>query len=280
MGQAFATLVFYWSKSIRWDKLKVRLMKKVLDEILESGLTKLEGGETTAVHSAIGRREIELIRRIFEEIRPVRTLEVGMAYGISTLTICEALVAVGGQRHIAIDPDQHSGNWGDGWGGGGLANVEKAGFTELLEFYEAPSHIALPKLEAARTRVQFALIDGWPTFDYRIMDFVMVDRLLDIGGIVMIAATNVPAVRKACRFIATNRSYRVYDSARTRHDSLILARVQRQLRGLNVSESIRRHFKPELLEPDEELGLGRKSVAIAFLKEDEDRRRWDYFEEF
>lgn len=255
-------------------------MKKVLDEMLATGLTRLEDGETVLVHSAIGRREIELIREILKEIRPTRTLEVGMAYGISTLAICDALLAVGGERHIAIDPDQHSGKWGDGWRGGGLANVERAGFKSLLEFYEAPSHIVLPKLEEAGTRIQFALIDGWPTFDYRIMDFLMVDRLLDIGGIVMIAATNVPGVRKACRFIATNRSYRVYGSARTRHDSLVLTRVQRQVRGLNAPESIRRHFKPELLEPDEELGLGRKSVAIAFSKEDEDRRLWDYFEEF
>jgi hypothetical protein len=52
------------------------------------------------------------------------------------------------------------------------------------------------------------------------------------------------------------------------------------VRTEDVTESIRRHFKPELREPDEELGLGRKSTAIAFVKEDEDRRLWDYFEEF
>jgi predicted O-methyltransferase YrrM len=255
-------------------------MNKVLDEILMTGLTKLEGGEEVPAHSGIGRMEIELIRRIFREIRPARTLEVGMAYGISTLTICEALVEVGGERHIAIDPDQHSGKWGDGWRGGGLANVGRAGFTNLLEFYEAPSHIVLPKLEGAGTRVQFALIDGWPAFDYRIMDFVMVDRLLDIGGVMMMAATNMPAVRKACRFIATNRSYRAYGNVATPHDPLVLARPQRQMRGVDVPETIRRHFKPELREPDEELGLGRKSAAVAFVKEDEDRRLWDYFEEF
>jgi predicted O-methyltransferase YrrM len=255
-------------------------MNKVLEEILMTGLTKLEGGEQAPVHSAIGRGEMELIRRIFKEIRPARSLEVGMAYGISTLTICEALVEFGGKRHIAIDPDQHSGRWGDGWRGGGLANVGRAGFTELLEFYESPSHRVLPKLEEVGTRVQFALIDGWPTFDYRVMDFVMVDWLLDIGGVVMIAAANMPAVRKACRFIATNRSYRAYGSVTTPHDPHVLSRTQRKMRGLDVPEATRRHFKPELREPDEELGLGRKSAAVAFVKEDEDRRLWDYFEEF
>jgi hypothetical protein len=94
------------------------------------------------------------------------------------------------------------------------------------------------------------------------------------------AATHMPGVRKACRFIATTRSYRVYDNVSTPHDYEVLARVNKEARGLDVTESIRRHFKPELREPDEELGLGRKSSAIAFVKEDEDRRLWDYFEEF
>jgi predicted O-methyltransferase YrrM len=255
-------------------------MNKVLEEILRTGVMKLADGEQIPVHSAIGLREIELIRRIIHDVRPSRTLEVGMAYGISTLAICEALIEIGGRHHIVIDPDQHSGKWGDGWRGGGLTNLEKAGFSEMLDFYEAPSHQVLPKLEACGTRVQFTLVDGWPTFDYRLMDFVMVDRVLDVGGILLMAATNMPGVRKACRFIATNRSYRVYDSVSIPHDYEVLARVNKQARGLDVTESIRRHFKPELREPDEELGLGRKSSAIAFVKEDEDRRLWDYFEEF
>jgi predicted O-methyltransferase YrrM len=255
-------------------------MNKVLEEILRTGVMNLADGEQLPVHSAIGLREIELIQRIIRDIRPARTLEVGMAYGISTLAICEALIEIGGGPHIVIDPDQHEGKWGDGWRSGGLTNLEKAGFSEVLDFHEAPSHQVLPKLEAAGTRVQFALIDGWPTFDYRLMDFVMVDRVLDIGGILLMAATNMPGVRKACRFIATNRSYRVYDNVSTPHDHEVLARVNKEARGLDVTESIRRHFKPELREPDEELGLGRKSTAIAFVKEDEDRRLWDYFEEF
>lgn len=255
-------------------------MSKVLDEMIATGLTRLASGEEVPVHSAIGHGEREFIKSIFDEIRPSRTLEIGMAYGVSTLTICEALKKVGGERHIAIDPDQHTGTWGDGWRGGGLNNIDKAGFTELLEFYESPSHIALPKLEEAGVRVQFALIDGWPAFDYRIADFMLIDRILDIGGVVMIAAAHLPGVRKACRFIITNRSYRVYAHVSTPHDPQALSRARKQMRGLDAPEAVRRHFKPELREPDEELGLGRKSVAVAFVKEDEDRRLWDIFEEF
>jgi predicted O-methyltransferase YrrM len=255
-------------------------MSKILDEMITTGLTRLESGEEVPVHSAIGHRERELIKSILAEIRPSRTLEIGMAYGVSTLTICEALTKIGGARHIAIDPDQHTGAWGDGWRGGGLHNISKAGFGELLEFYESPSHVVLPKLEEAGIRVQFALIDGWPAFDYRIADFMLIDRILDVGGIVMIAAANLPGVRKACRFIITNRSYRVHTHVSTPHDPLVLSRSRKQMRGLDAPEAVRRHFKPELREPDEELGLGRKSAAVAFVKEDEDRRLWDSFEEF
>lgn len=255
-------------------------MNDILELILKTGVTRLEDGEEVPVHSAIGRAEIALIGRIFEEIRPSCTLEIGMAYGISTLTICEALIKVGGKCHVAIDPDQHSGGSGDGWRGGGLTNIRRAGFTELVEFYEEPSHIVLPKLEQAGVRVQFVLIDGWPTFDYRIMDFVMADRILEIGGIAMIAAAHFPAVRKACRFIVTNRAYHVYSTLVTPHDPRVFTKARRRTRGLDVPEAIRRHFRPELREPDEELGLGRKSIAVALVKEEDDGRLWDYFEEF
>ena len=221
---------------------------------------KLADGEQIPVHSAIGLREIELIQRIIHDIRPARTLEVGMAYGISTLAICEALIEIGGGPHIVIDPDQHEGKWGDGWRSGGLTNLEKAGFSKVLDFHEAPSHQVLPKLEAARKipASQFTLIDGWPAFDYRLMDFVMVDRVLDVGGILLMAATNMPGVRKACRFIATNRSYRVYDNVSTPHDHEVLARVNKEARGLEVTRSIRRHLSRNFVSLTKNSDLGEK----------------------
>lgn len=57
-------------------------MNKVLKDIIVTGLTKVEDGTLTPVHSAIGHPEIELIDRIIRNIRPNVSLEIGMAYGV------------------------------------------------------------------------------------------------------------------------------------------------------------------------------------------------------
>ena len=255
-------------------------LNPILRELLSTGRTVLENGESVPLHSGVKPATVALIDRVIEEVRPEVTLEVGLAYGVSALAICTALDRCGGKSHIVIDPNQHRGPWGDSWQGGGLYNLRRAGFGDLFTFHEKASHIALPELEARGARVQFALIDGWCTFDHRLTDFLLIDRLLDVGGMVMMAAADLPSVRKACRFIATNRAYAVYKVVSIPHDHEVKARRYQSLRGLDVPESVRRHFKPELREPDGELGFSAESDAIVFRKESEDDRHWDHFEEF
>lgn len=255
-------------------------MNKILEELLATGVTPVENGDPVPIHSSLDHLGLAMIQEVVESLRPRVTLEIGLAYGVSALAICEALERVGGERHIAIDPNQHSGPWGDAWKGGGLLNLKRAGFADLLSFYEEPSHLALPQLERQGQRVQFALIDGWATFDYRLVDFVLLDRLLDVGGVVMTSVPQLPSIQKLCRFIVTNLAYSVYGASGSAHDPETSIRLSGRQRGLDVPEAIRRHFMPELREPSEELGLDFERSLIAFRKDAEDSRRWDHFEEF
>jgi len=156
-------------------------MNAVLEEILRSGYATGSSGERIAVHSQISREEGEFLQQIVATVRPKVSLEIGLAYGVSSLFICDALAAVGAERHIVIDPHQFEvpaefvtadpESTRGGFGVIGLRNLRAAGFEALVEFHALPSHIALPRLLEAGRRIDFAFIDGWHTFDYVMVDF-------------------------------------------------------------------------------------------------------------
>jgi predicted O-methyltransferase YrrM len=168
-------------------------MNPVLAEMLATRTVVFPDGTTVPLDYNISLDEGHAIQALIREIKPRVTLEVGCAYGVSTLFICEALAEIGGERHVIIDPLQE-----DGWGGVGLFNARRAGYGNLIEFHNEPSHLALPALVRAQRRIDFALIDGWHTFDYVLVDFFYVDLLLTVGGIAMLDDTRFyPAIRKS-----------------------------------------------------------------------------------
>jgi hypothetical protein len=106
-------------------------MNSVLSEILETGVTTTaDGNSTVKLHSSISASEGQFLQRLVRQVDPTVSLEVGLAYGISALFICDALNTRNGTQHIAIDPNQgaaidpnqHYSSLGDFWGGIGIAN--------------------------------------------------------------------------------------------------------------------------------------------------------------
>jgi predicted O-methyltransferase YrrM len=142
--------------------------------------------------------------------RPLRTLETGMAYGMSTLFICQALRDNGAGVHTAIDPSQER------YGSGGLRNVERAGLADLLRFHPERSDEALPRLRAAGETFDFAFVDGNHRFDFTLVDFFYVDRMLPVGGHVAFDDLWLPAVRKVISYALRNRPYRRVPGLSTR----------------------------------------------------------------
>jgi predicted O-methyltransferase YrrM len=235
-------------------------MNPVLSEILASGLTRTaKGDESLKVHSAISKSKGLFIQDIVRELDPTISLEVGLAYGVSALFICDALNVRDNTRHIAIDPNQNGGKWGDNWRGVGIANLGRAGYGAIVRLIESPSYQALPELELAGQRVDFAFIDGWHTFDFTLVDFFFIDRMLNVGGVIAFDDAHWPSVRKVCRFVKTNLAYSVLGVHRIGMKSLIK-------RGLSKGLS--------------EVWPGLQARCIAFRKVADDNRRWDHFKEF
>ena len=85
-------------------------MNAVLQEITKTRqVHPVHGGDSIPLHSEISDEEGMFIQSLVRTLDPQVVLEVGLAYGISALYICDALRIREGTRHIAIDPNQHGG---------------------------------------------------------------------------------------------------------------------------------------------------------------------------
>ena len=67
----------------------------LLEQIISSGRIECDDGTFENVHSAIPRDEGLYLQSLIREHRPSTSLEIGCAFGISSLYMCEALKEVG-----------------------------------------------------------------------------------------------------------------------------------------------------------------------------------------
>lgn len=229
-------------------------MNPILHEIIMSGKVT-DGTDKFPLHSHMSADEGAIIAAAFSSARPDTSLEVGFAYGISTLFACDALRENGKPAtHHVVDPFQH-----EEWGGIGLRNVRAAGYGDLVKHHEVASEIALPRFLESGLRIQAAIIDGWHTFDHTLVDFFYVNKMLDVGGIVVLDDTSWPSVRKCAEHILSYPCYQLF--AETHEPAASpLGQVRRSL--ARVVRPLRRPWD--------------QSSAMAFQKVAPDERTWSW----
>ena len=180
--------------------------KSTVMAIHRSGVvTDAEGTEYPIRPMSILEVEGRALRDFMVQRGYSQSLETGMAYGVSTLWLADAAARVEGGHHIAIDPRQHS-----GYHSIGMLNVERAGLNNVVDTYVESSELRLPKLVEAKTKLDFAFIDGRHLFDSALIDFFYVDRMLDEGGIVMFDDANWPAITKLIRYVMKYPCYEYF----------------------------------------------------------------------
>ena len=89
--------------------------------------------------------------------------------------------------------------------------IGRAGLSDRHELIEDFDFNALPRLLASELKIDFAYIDGWHTFDYALLDWWYVDKMLAANRIVGFNDCSWPAVEKVIRFINTHRKYSEID---------------------------------------------------------------------
>jgi predicted O-methyltransferase YrrM len=176
---------------------------ELLERIYDTGKVEAaDGTQVEAFPAGLPRAHAREIERLVRDLGLTRTLETGMAYGLSTLAICSVHAERGDGSHIAIDPHQSS-----DWGSIGILNLRRAGLEERARVIEARSDEALPRLRDEGVRIDFALIDGLHLFDVTLVDFFHADRILDVGGVIVFHDTWMPAVAQAVGYVRANRAY-------------------------------------------------------------------------
>jgi predicted O-methyltransferase YrrM len=259
---------------------RVAPVNQLLEKVLRSGVVRSADGEVLPLHSHIPPEEGRLLQRVVRGSRPPIkvSLEVGLAYGVSAMYICEALREVGADRHIVLDPFQD-----EQWKGVGLHNLTLSGYADMVRFEPLPSAVALPRLIEEGVRVDFAFVDGFHTFDHTLVEFFYVDMLLRTGGILAFDDADWPSIQKLLRFILTNRAYSVHaalPSTSRRSHPLARGAAWRMLRELGRSSRAGRRIISPRYVADVNLGLEPPTRCIALRKEKPDDRSWDSFQDF
>lgn len=128
----------------------------------------------------------EYIYDLIKKQNAKECLEIGCLFGFSSLFIAQALDEIGG-RLTVVDARIEPINW-DGesveLGGAAERHIKEAGYDKHVEFIWGKSQDILPKLQEKGKRFQFILIDGDHRFASVLLDLIMSDSMLEVGGVI------------------------------------------------------------------------------------------------
>jgi predicted O-methyltransferase YrrM len=88
----------------------------------------------------------------------------------------------------------------------GLKLLKELEVNERHHYISEKSYISMPILLKTYNEeyFDFIFIDGWHTFDYTLIDFFYSDKLLRIGGVIIIDDALHKGVKKFIKYVETN----------------------------------------------------------------------------
>jgi predicted O-methyltransferase YrrM len=145
------------------------------------------------------------VESVCSSARPTATLEIGMAWGLSTLGILSTL-SESAQRfspHVVIDPWQTR-----RYRQAALLSLRRAGAEALIELHHQTSVAVLPKLLGHT--FDFVFVDGNHHYSAVFCDLWLLHPLLKPGSIVVVDDVWFDDIRRACKFAESNLGYRFH----------------------------------------------------------------------
>ena len=168
------------------------------------------GDKYIDVHSNIKKEEGKVLYKLIKDTKATRILEIGMAYGLSSLFILQSLKYFHHKynnddtnyRLTSIDPFQST-----QWNGFGIKNLKNAKLYANHKLIEEKSYTALPELIKKEKIYDIIFIDGWHTFDYTLNDLFSSFLLVKLNGYIVIDDALHPGVNKVVKYIETNYQF-------------------------------------------------------------------------
>ncbi len=170
---------------------------ELIGRIYETGLIE---GEDDALHkvfpAAVTPDRGAYLADVCRQFRPAATVEVGIAWGLSTFWILQALLEQPRRQpvpHVVMDPFQLF-----GYHRAALRALREIGLDSMVEFYEEASINVLEGLAAKERSFDFAFIDGDHSYEAVMCDLWLLDPLLRPGGVIVFDDVWSEGVQRAC----------------------------------------------------------------------------------
>jgi predicted O-methyltransferase YrrM len=244
-------------------------MNTIAQEIFATGKVFDSSGKEYTIHSHTRQDQCEFLVGIITEIKASRCLEVGLAYGLSALHICEAIEECENAVYYSIDINE------GGWGGVGLKNLIDAGYGSFVKFNHGYSHEILPKLCSDNVELDFAYVDTSKVFDVVLTDAYYINQMLKVGGVIVLDDCNTPGINRLIRYLSKMPCYEVYKLHNPTTCSFTRNLASKITRAVPYSEKI---FADKIRFTDTDLGVNSNCVALRKISEDE--RNWDWYKPF
>jgi predicted O-methyltransferase YrrM len=175
----------------------------VLRELRETKKAAGTDGQPYDTQPFITEAEGQVLHRCILDAKPKLALEIGFLHGYSTLHILQGLADIGTGRLLSIDPFQF-----DPFARGiGVMNVRRSGLERHHLFWSGASQFVLPHLSQRNVRFDFAFVDGSHLFDFTLLEFFYIDKMIDAGAQVVFHDYLNPSVYAAAQFIEANLAY-------------------------------------------------------------------------
>jgi cephalosporin hydroxylase len=160
---------------------------------------------TIDAHTKISTKQGMYLYNLCLEVKPNTILEIGMAYGYSTIYFLAALAKNKIGCHVAIDNVQQS-----YWHNIGLTHAThlapKAISTEpRFAFIEDKSDRAAIDLVREKRLFNLIFIDGGHRFDDVLVDFYLYAPLCSIGGYMIFDDLWMPSIQAVVAYVRANR---------------------------------------------------------------------------
>lgn len=177
-------------------------MNQVLKQIFESEVVTSEDGMQYRLHSHLPSIECAILTEWVKTLEPKAILEIGLAYGISAMTICDATASYPVNSYDIIDCFQNG-----EWRSIGLFNLRKSGYLNQITFHEERSEIQLPLFLKEKKKFDFVFVDGSHRFDHVFVEFYYINKILETGGTVVFDDAHLDSLQKVFSFIDSYGGY-------------------------------------------------------------------------
>jgi predicted O-methyltransferase YrrM len=246
-------------------------MIKLLEKILETRIMETDSsGNFVAINSDTPRDQGLFLQKIYDAIKPQKSLEVGFAFGISTLFILEKCKEYERTEkcHIVIEPFD--------WGNAAVYNIQKEGLEKYIDIRKDLSDRVLPNMYLNKERIQFAYIDTTKVFDTVLLDFYFIDKILDVGGVVIFDDASMGGIKLVIRFINSLPHYKILDKyGKVTHSKKHIAAENVFVKLIQMIPFKKRFMPYYSFKISRKLGLDYRCIAFKKIKNDERQWNWE-----